>query len=179
MSNLWGQISEPEEVSNKVRAGRIWSKRGSGLWYGSGHTVQDRDHESYRSDRALCYLVPAREDRVRSDSFKQWLRKGQRHLLNRIFRVFPSFCSLSLLTVIFFWCHFPLLMHIYWASFTDGLATQAEKSCPAALASTSRNINSPFYLISHQLASLFLLPNHLETARVGLEVVQSASPKLT
>lgn len=163
----------------RSQAGRIWSKRGSGLWYGSGQAVQDWDHESCRSDRVLCYTVPAAEDRVRSDSFKQLFRKGQRHLLNRIFPAFPSFCSLSLLTITLFWSHFPSMMHFYWASFTEGLATKAEKSCSAALASTSRTINSPFYLISHQIASLFLLPNHLEIAMMGLAVVQWASPKLT
>lgn len=144
----------PEEVSNKVRAGRIWSTRGSGLWYGSGQAVQDWAMNHAEAAEPTVNVVSAAKDRVGSDSFKQLFRKGQHHLLNRIFLAFPSFYSVSLLTLILFWSHFPPMMHVYWASFTKGLATKAEKSYSAALAPTSKILNSPFYLKTHQLASL-------------------------
>lgn len=144
-SNAGGQICEvgfprPEEGSNKVRSledleqDRIWPM----MWVRTSRS--GLSHESCRSDRAHCYVVLAAEDRVGYDSFKKLFRKGQHHLLDRVFLAFPSFSSASLLTLTLFWSHFSPMMHFYWASFTKGLATKAEKSYSAALASTSRTL---------------------------------------
>lgn len=117
----------PEEVSNKVRSWedleqeRIWPV----IWVRTSSS--GLSHESCRSDRTHCYMVPVAKDRVGSDSFKQLFRKGQHHLLNRIFLAFPSSCSVSLLTLnpllIPFSTHDALLLGFFY----QGLSYQSRE----------------------------------------------------
>lgn len=163
----------------RSEAKKIWGKRRSGLWCGSGQAAENWHQEPGRNDRACCYMAPAVQGRAGSDSVRRLCGKDSTISSRSIFRT-SLFCSLSLLTVTLFWSvstHDSLLLSLfYWGL----LPSEPRKSYSAALVSTSRTISGPFYPISHQLASLFLLSDHLQITWINPEVVKwTSSPKLT